>query len=51
MENKLYIDCPKFTGRNVPITEIAKAIGKDAQYGKKPATLEIKKPAKRRIEL
>ena len=25
MENKLYIDCPKFTGRNVPITEIAKA--------------------------
>ena len=32
MENKLYIDCPKFTGRNVPITEIAKAIGKDAQY-------------------
>ena len=32
MENKLYIDCPKFTGRNVPIAEIAKAIGKDAQY-------------------
>ena len=32
MENKLYIDCTKFTGRNVPITEIAKAIGKDAQY-------------------
>ena len=32
MENKFYIDCPKFTGRNVPITEIAKAIGKDAQY-------------------
>ena len=31
MENKLYIDCPKFTGRTVPITEIAKAIGKDAQ--------------------
>ena len=28
MENKLYIDCPKFTGRNVPITEIAKAIAK-----------------------
>ena len=25
MENKFYIDCPKFTGRNVPITEIAKA--------------------------
>lgn len=23
---------PPFTGRNVPITEIAKAVGKDAQY-------------------
>ena len=35
MENKLYIDCPKFTGRNVPITEIAKAIGKDVGYAMK----------------
>lgn len=26
------IDLPAFTGRNVPIKEIAKAIGKDAQY-------------------
>ena len=26
------VDLPVFTGRNVPIKEIAKAIGKDAQY-------------------
>lgn len=26
------INYPQFTGRNVPIAEIAKAIGKDAQY-------------------
>ena len=32
MENKLYVDLPSFTGRNVPITEIAKAMHKDAQY-------------------
>lgn len=33
MENKkMYVDLPSFTGRNVPITEVAKAIGKDAQY-------------------
>ena len=33
MENtKLYIETPVFTGRNVPISELAKAIGKDAQY-------------------
>ena len=25
-------DLPAFTGRNVPIKEIASAIGKDAQY-------------------
>lgn len=31
-ENRTYIELPNFTGRNVPITEIAKAIGKDAQY-------------------
>ena len=29
---KLYIDLPNFTGRNVPITEIARAMHKDAQY-------------------
>ena len=32
MDNKLYVDLPSFTGRNVPITEIAKAMHKDAQY-------------------
>lgn len=33
MENtKLYIETPVFTGRNVPINELEKAIGKDAQY-------------------
>ena len=26
------VDLPAFTGRNVPIKEIANAIGKDAQY-------------------
>jgi hypothetical protein len=30
---KIYqVELPPFTGRNVPITEIAKAIGKDPQY-------------------
>ena len=29
---KLYVELPKFKGRNVPITEIAKVMGKDAQY-------------------
>ncbi len=32
MNKKLYVELPPFTGRNVPVTEIAKAIGKDAQY-------------------
>lgn len=32
MEQKIYVETPKFTGRNVPVIEIAKAIGKDAQY-------------------
>lgn len=31
-EKKTFVELPNFTGRNVPITEIAKAIGKDAQY-------------------
>lgn len=31
-EQKVYLETPDFTGRNVPITEIARAIGKDAQY-------------------
>ena len=34
MPDVLYkVDLPAFTGRNVPIKEIASAIGKDAQYG------------------
>lgn len=31
-EQKYYVELPHFTGRNVPITEIAKAMKKDAQY-------------------
>ena len=31
-EKKVYVELPPFTGRNVPITEIAAAIHKDAQY-------------------
>ena len=30
--DKYYVELPPFTGRNVPISEIAKATGKDAQY-------------------
>ena len=32
MKDKVYVDLPPFTGRNVPIAEIAKALGTDAQY-------------------
>ena len=32
MDKKLYVELPPFTGRNVPIAEIAKAIGKDPHY-------------------
>ena len=32
MDKKLYVELPPFTGRNVPIAEISKAIGKDAHY-------------------
>ena len=32
MEKKVYVELPHFTGRNVPITEIAAAMHKDAQY-------------------
>lgn len=32
MKEKLYVELPPFTGRNVPIAEIAKAMHKDAQY-------------------
>lgn len=31
-EKRVYIELPQFTGRNVPIGELAKTIGKDAQY-------------------
>lgn len=31
-DRKIYMKMPSFTGRNVPVTEIAKAIGKDAHY-------------------
>lgn len=29
---KIYMNLPPFTGRNVPVAEIAKAMRKDAQY-------------------
>ncbi len=32
MTEKIYLETPVFTGRNVPITELAKAMGKDPQY-------------------
>ena len=32
MNEKIYIELPKFTGRNVKINEIAKATGKDPNY-------------------
>jgi hypothetical protein len=31
-QDKVYLELPPFTGRNVPIIEIAKAMHKDAQY-------------------
>ena len=31
-EQKVYVELPHFTGRNVPVTEIARAMQKDAQY-------------------
>lgn len=31
-EKRVFIELPAFTGRNVPITELSKAIGKDAQF-------------------
>lgn len=31
-ENRVFIETPAFTGRNVPILELSKAIGKDAQF-------------------
>lgn len=31
-ENRVFIEMPEFTGRNVPIMELSKVIGKDAQF-------------------
>ena len=31
-EKRIYLQPPEFTEKNVPICELAKAIGKDAQY-------------------
>ena len=31
-ENRVFIELPEFTGRNVPIMELSKAIWKDAQF-------------------
>ena len=31
-DNRVFIQLPEFTGRNVPILELSKAIGKDAQF-------------------
>lgn len=31
-ENRVFIELPEFTGRNVPIMELSKTIGKDAQF-------------------
>lgn len=31
-EIRVFIELPAFTGRNVPIAELSKAIGKDAQF-------------------
>lgn len=31
-DEKLYIELPPFTGRNVPLTELAKAMNKDIKF-------------------
>mgnify|MGYP000677173557 FL=1 len=31
-EKRVFIELPAFTGRNVPIPELSKAIGKDAHF-------------------
>ena len=31
-EKRVFIELPAFTGRNVPIVELSKAISKDAQF-------------------
>lgn len=32
INKRVFIELPAFTGRNVPISELAKATGKDPQY-------------------
>ena len=32
MEKKVYLETPKFTGRNVPIEEIAEHTGKSSEF-------------------
>ena len=44
MEKKVYVELPHFTGRNVPITEIAAAMHKDAQDVYKRQALNIIEP-------
>lgn len=41
MQQKHYLDTPKFTGRNVPIEEIAKATGKSACFLREALKKEI----------
>lgn len=41
MQKAHYIDTPKFTGRNVPIEEIAKATGKSACFLREALKREI----------
>ena len=31
-DKKLYVELPRFTGRNVPISEVAEAMHKDVQF-------------------
>lgn len=31
-ERKIYVELPKFTGANVPVTVVAKALNKDPQF-------------------
>jgi hypothetical protein len=41
MQEKHYVETPKFTGRNVPIDEIAKATGKSATFLREALKLGI----------
>ena len=44
-------DLPAFTGRNVPIKEIASAIGKDAQYVRLGIIVRINGFGKKQVTL